>query len=390
MPKFSIGRLHARSWLLSALLLVSACQTAFSQAAGVSDKEIKLGGVLALSGPVTLVTTPYRQAIEAYFNRVNSQGGINGRKINWIVEDDAYKPAQSLAAAKKLVERDNVFFIFGQMGASMIGAVAPYAERAMIPALGATAAPDPQREYVLTFMAPYQNMMYVATKYLLEQNKSKRIALLFQNDDFGELGRKGVLKAMAEAGQTLVSEVGYERGTTDFSTYVLKLRESQADAVLAMSLPSSLATAMKQAKSIGYKARWVAGAAGGFNSTQELLGADVEGLLYPSEIDSQYTESPAMSDVKELMNKFSPGAQIDWGTLLGYAQARYVVSLLKSLDNNLTREAVIKQAYSGKGIDVGIMPPVNYSSTKHSAATAARMFEWKDGKPVAVSDWVPF
>ncbi|MGF7159659.1 ABC-type branched-subunit amino acid transport system substrate-binding protein [Rhodoligotrophos appendicifer] len=224
-------------WLVTLGLALSLAATAQAEEQGVTKDEIVLGGVFALSGPVSLVTNPYGQAIDAYFKRVNDEGGINGRKIKWIVEDDAYKPAQSLAAAKKLIERDNVFFIFGQMGASMIGAVSPYVDRAGVPAFGATAAPDPQREHVFSFMAPYPDLMYIATKYLLQEVGAKRIAFLYQNDDFGELGRVGVMRAMNEAGVELAADIGYERGTSDFSTYALKIRDSQADTVISMGVP---------------------------------------------------------------------------------------------------------------------------------------------------------
>lgn len=374
--------------VLSLFAVLSA--PAFGQPTpGVTDKEITLGGVFAVSGPVRLVTEPYEQAIRAYFNRVNATGGVNGRQIKWLVEDDAYQPARTLAGAKKLVERDGVFLLFGQMGTPTTLAVAPYAEQSKIPFFTVNASPEPPRKYTFGLMANYSDVMHYVARHLAREMGFKRIGYLYQNDDLGEVGRKGVERAMKEAGMQLAADVGYERGTTDFGTHVLKLRDAGVDAVISMGVAPSTATAVKQASAANYKPTWATFSVGSSAPMQKLLGPAIDGMVFGSEIDTQFSDAPSARDLADLMKQYYPATALDWGAMVGYVHAKVIVDAIRGAGNSPTRESVLAMLEKTRDFEVGLMAPVSYGETKRTGANGVRVYQWRGDKPVPLTDWLP-
>lgn len=355
---------------------------------GVTKDEIKLGGVFALSGPARLVMEPYEQGIRIVFNKVNADGGIYGRKIKWILEDDGYQPARTVAGVKKLVERDEVFALFGNLGTPTTKAVMPYVAQTKIPYFVAVASPEPINRYTFGLMANYDQVMYRVTKYMVQKSGVKKPGYLYQNDDLGAIGRVGVERALKELNVPLVADVGYERGTTDYNTQVLKLRDAGVDGVISMGIGPATANAVKQAVGIGYKPVWGTFSIGGAAVMQTLLGPLVEGMVFGSEIDTQFADTPGTREAKALLAKDYPGVPADWGTMIGYAHAKLMVEALKLAGPNPTREGLIK-AIEGKEIDLGVMAPVSYAPNKRTAANAIAVFQWKGGKAQRVTDWVP-
>ena len=247
------GTVSRRGALVGITSLLANAATRTKAAEG---KEILMGGVFALTGPVRLITEPYQQGASCYFAKINNAGGIGGRPIKWLVEDDAYQPASSLAGAKKLVERDGVVFLFGQLGTQTTAAIVPYAEQARIPFFAGNPAIPPYRTYTFGFMAPYPAQTYQLVNYLVRQRGVKRIAYLYQNDDLGEVARQGIDRAMKENGIELAGNVGYERGTSEFGTQILKLKESTPEAVLSIGTAPTIASGIKQSNAAGFKPIW--------------------------------------------------------------------------------------------------------------------------------------
>ncbi|MCO5064261.1 MAG: ABC transporter substrate-binding protein [Rhizobiaceae bacterium] len=372
----------------TALAMGSAIGAQAQEAPGITADAIDLGGVFALSGPVYLVTEDYQKAIQAYFNKINEEGGINGRKIEWQVEDDAYQPARTLAGAKKLVERDDVFMIFGQMGTSTTQAVAPYAEEKQVPFMTVNASPQPPFKYTFGLMAEYPDVMYRVARYLIDELKIKKIGYLYQNDDLGKLGREGIQRALDESSMKLIEDVGFERGAKDFSTQVLRLRDSGAEAVIAMTIAPQTATAIKQADGIGFSPTWATFSVGGTRIMKELVGDKLEGLVYGTEIDSTTTDTPAAKELLGILDKYYPKVKFDWGSAIGYAHAKVVVEALKAAGQNPTRDSMMQAIQRPEGFDVGLMDKVNFDG-KHSGASAIRIYRWEGGEAKPVTDWIP-
>jgi branched-chain amino acid transport system substrate-binding protein len=386
--RFCRGLRFAGAGMALALGIAIGAGTAAAQAPGVSNTEILLGGVFALSGPVRFVTQPYEQGARSVIDDVNEHGGINGRKLVWHIEDDGYQPARTLAGAKKLVERDEVFALFGQIGTPTTLAIIPYVDQAKVPFLPANAAPDPAPKYAFGLMANYADIAYLVGRHMITKMGLKKIGLLYQNDDTGESGRIGLMRALKDAGMSLAADVPYERGTNDFETEVLKLRDGGVDAVVAMGTGPAIATQIKQADALGVHPVWGTYGVGGSLLMQKLLGSEVDGLVFASEVDNQYSDAPGTQQAVATIHKHVPEAPVDFLSLLGYADARILVHALELSGPDLTREKLVASLNSMSDFDTGVMP-VSFSPTNHTAAKSAKIFRWKSGKPQPESNWLP-
>jgi branched-chain amino acid transport system substrate-binding protein len=391
----SSGRRHGTRTQRSPLVTVLAIGLAFfaSQALaqatpGVSDSEIVIGVPIALTGPVRFVTEPYEQGVRTVFEAVNEKGGIHGRKIRWQVEDDAYQPSKSLAIAKKLIEQDKVFGIFGCFGTPTCGAVMPYAEQQKIPFFLYTAAPNPTPKHTFGLQSEYVDFSYHVARHLIRDEHKTKIAYFYQNDDLGEAGRIGLDRALKEVGLSLLGDVGYERGTTDFTTHVLKLRDSHAEAIVAMGTAPAIATAIKQSAETGFKSIWATYTIGESAIMQKLLGDKIDGLVYASDTESVFSDSPGVRAAVDAVKKRYPNSNVETLTLQGYAHAQLLVNALEKAGKDLTRDRLIATVEGTKAFDSGPMQ-MSFSAKKHTAASAMRVYQWQGGHPVAVGPWEP-
>ncbi len=373
--------------LAAAATMALGIGAASAQTPGVTDKEIRLGGVWALSGPVRFVTEPMEKAMKSYFKDVNARGGIHGRQIVWTVEDDAYQPARTLAGAKKLVERDQVFAIVGVVGAPTTAALLPYIAQAKVPVVSINGMPPQASRYGFGLQASYSDLMYHLTRYIVGKAQVKKVGYLFQNDDLGEFGRTGMERALKELGaeKLLVASVGYERGATDYTAQVLRLRDAGAEAVIAMGTVGSVAAAIKQAGAIGYKPIWGTYAIGASATMQKLVGDQIEGLTFAMETEIDTAATPGLMKANALVAKDNPDLKLDYNAMLGYAVAELAVKALQAAGRDLTRDKFVSAAeslgkYQGDVMSVSITPD------KHTGADSVRVYRWKDGKTMPASE----
>ncbi len=372
-------------------LIVLAISGGVSQAqttTGVTDKEILIGGVFALSGQFRLVTEPYERGLRSVINATNDAGGIHGRKLRWIVEDDGYQPARALAGTKKLVERDGVFAIIGQVGTPNIAAMLPYTEPVKIPIVTINPLPPPTPKYAFNIMASFSDLAYHLTKHLLTKGGVKKLGYFYQNDALGEVGRVGLNKALTELNAKLAADIGYERGATDLNTQVLRLRDAGVEAVVIIATGPAVATAVKQGNTMNYRPTWATLGVIGTDIVYKLLGEQIEGLMFASELESQFADSPGMRGALATVRKYFPDSFADYNMLIGYANGILAVKALEMAGRDLTREKFVKTIEDMGSFDAGVLR-LSFSPTKHSGADAAKIYQWKNGKPVALSDWLP-
>lgn len=380
------GRITRRSAVAAVLAAAALVGVSPARAEnGVTDNEILLGGVYALTGPVRFITTSYEQGVQAVLNDVNAKG-IHGRKIRWLIEDDAYQPARTLAGAKKLVERDKVLALFGQIGLPTTLAVVPYTEQVKVPFLSLSATSSPPPAYTFGMQASYSDLMYVLTQHVVKTLGMRKIGYLFQNDDLGEAGRVGMLRALKELNVPLTADVGYERGTTDFGTQVLKLRDAGAEIVISMGTAPSTATAIKQAAAYGYKPTWGTYGVGSSGTLPNLLGDLVNNLVFATEVDTQNSDAPGVAEARRLIAKSFPNAQPDFTTFMGYAHAKVLVKALENAGRDLTRDKLMAAVIGLGKFDTGVMP-VSFSKDKHTGADGVKIFQWRGGQPTPISAW---
>ena len=371
----------------SALLAMPSIARA-QGAPGIADDEILLGGVMPITGPVRLASLPYEQGIRTFFDLTNEKGGINGRKIAWTIEDDAYQPSRAVAGAKKLIERDEVFMIFGQHGTATGFSIAPYLDQVQVPMIMTTAGPDPLRKYTFGGLSSYSSLVHRLTEHMVKRPEFKKIGFLYQNDDVGAVSRIGLNKALKEAGVELSADVGFERGTQEFSTQILALRDAGVDTVIVMSTGPIFASCVKTGNGIGFTPTWATYSVASQSAVQELLGASIDGIYYASELDSPFSEEKAVVEFRDQLAKYQPEAKADWGSMLGYAHARLLVSILEGLGDDLTRDGVVQALEAAQAVEVGTMAPMGFSAENHNGAKSVRIFKYEGVKPAVQSDWL--
>jgi branched-chain amino acid transport system substrate-binding protein len=343
---------------------------------GASDAEIKIGNINPYSGPASAYGT-IGKTIGAYFKKVNAEGGVNGRKINYISYDDGYSPPRAVEQARKLVESDEVLLIFQSLGTPSNTAIHKYMNARKVPQLfvatGATKWGDPKNfPWTMGWQPNYQSESRVLAKYLLEKHPKGKIGVLYQNDDYGKDYLKGLKDGLAGKMQ-VVAELPYEPADPTVDSQIISLKASGADIFFNVATPKFAAQAIRKAAEIGWKPVHL------LNSVSASVGSVLKpagfensvGIISTNYIkdptDPQWKDDKAFKEWVAFMDKYYPeGDKTVSFTVYGYAVSQTLVQVLKQAGDNLTRENVMRQAASLKNLDVGMLIPgvkVNTSAT---------------------------
>ena len=334
---------------------------------GASDTEIKVGNLMPYSGPASAWSV-IGQAEGAYLQMVNDQGGINGRKVNFISVDDGYSPPKAVEQARKLVEHDEVLLIFGPVGTPSNIAIRPYMSSKKVPQLfvssGASAFADPQHfPWTMGWNPSYRTEARIYAKYLLATKPDAKIGILFQNDDFGKDYLAGVKEVLGERAKAMiVSEQAFEVTDASVDTQIITLNSSGADAFINIASSKFAAQAIRKAYDINWHpvqlitnnaiSYSVLEAAG----TEKSVGLISAGYLRDPN-DPRWDNDPAFQDFRAFMAKYQPKASIsDGNNLYGYAMAQTLVQVLKQCGDDLTRENVMRQA-ANLDMPIGVFYP---------------------------------
>src|SRR5471030_63636 len=250
---------HAKSLGLAGLLAVAVASAASAQKKydpGATDTEIKIGNIMPYSGPASAYAT-IGKTEAAYFNRLNTEGGINGRKINFISYDDGYSPPKAVEQARKLVESDEVLLIFNPLGTPSNSAMQKYMNAKKVPQLfvatGATKWNDPKDfPWTMGWQPSYQSEAHIYAKYLMKEKPDAKIALLFQNDDFGKDYLKGLKDALGAKASMIIAEESYETSEPSIDGHIVKLKASGADTFISITTPKFAAQAIKKLAEIDW------------------------------------------------------------------------------------------------------------------------------------------
>src|SRR5436853_2230184 len=225
---------------------------------GASDTEIKIGTTSPSSGPASSYGT-IGKVKTAFFNMINEQGGINGRKINFISYDDGYSPPKTVEQVRKLVESDEVLFLFNTLGTPPNSAIHKYCNQKKVPQLfvstGATKWGDPEHfPWTMGWQPNYQTEMHIYAKYLLQKKRDAKIAVLYQNDDYGKDYLKGLRDGLGDRAQKMiVSEVSYEVTDPTVDSQIVTLQSTGADTLFIVATPKFAAQAIRKTADIGWK-----------------------------------------------------------------------------------------------------------------------------------------
>lgn len=354
---------------------------------GVSANEIVLGMANALSGPAMGLGTGMRDGSQAYFNKLNAAGGINGRKIKLISVDDGYEPAKTAAATTKLIEQDKVFALFGYVGTPTSAAAVPLASKAGVPYVapftGAEALRNPVNKVVFNVRASYFDETEAQVEHLTKDLGLKKIGVFIQDDAYGAAGKGGVLKALAKRNMTLAGEGKYKRNTVDVDEGVAALKTAQPDAIVMVGAYKACAAFVKKAKAQGIQAKFLNVSFVGTNDFIKEAGADGEGVYITQVVPSPDDDSVPIVKKYQSDMKAAGKSGFDYTSLEGYIGATVIAEGLKSAGSNLTRESFIG-AMNALNTDIGGLK-IAFSPSSHQALKTVYITQVKGGKAVPIT-----
>jgi branched-chain amino acid transport system substrate-binding protein len=334
---------------------------------GATDTEIKVGNIMPYSGPLSAYAT-IGKTIGAYFNKINAEGGINGRKINFISYDDGFSPPKTVEQARKLVESDEVLLIFQSLGTPTNNAIQKYMNAAKVPQLfvatGATKFGDQKNfPWTMGWQPTYQIEGRIYARYLLKNHPNGKIAILYQNDDSGRDYLKG-LKDGLEGKMQVVAEAPYEPADPTVDSQIITLKASGADIFFNEASPKFAAQAIKKVAELGWKpVHLLASISASVGSVLKPAGLEnSKGILSTGYLkdptDPTWKNDPAVKEWAAFMDKYYPeGDKTSTFTVYGYLTAQTMVQVLKQCGDDLTRENVMKQAANLKDLELTMLLP---------------------------------
>jgi len=367
--------------LMAALGLAVALAPAAAQTPGVTATEVKVGNTNPYSGPASAYGT-IGKALGSYFKKVNDEGGINGRKINYITYDDSYSPPKAVEMVRKLVEQDEVAVLFQTLGTPTNTAIHKYVNTQKVPhlfvATGATKWNDPKNfPWTMGFQPNYQTEGRVYAAYILKNFPDAKIGVLYQNDDYGKDYRKGLHDGLGEAAKKMiVLEQTYEVTDPTIDSQIVNLKNSGATVFFNVTIPKFAVQAIKKAHDIGWKpAHFLNNVSSSLATVLKPAGLEAsKGLitaLYMKEItDPQWKNDKGFQDWVAWMKKYYPeGALDDQANAYAYTAAQTLVQVLKQCGSDFSRENILKQAENLKNVEFPLLLPgikVNTSPTDHA------------------------
>lgn len=357
---------------------------------GITATEIKIGGVFPFSGPASSIGLVGKGLI-GYIQLLNDRGGINGRKINYIAYDDAYSPPKAVEQVRKLVESDEVAFMFGQLGTPGLSATAKYLKAKGVPSIAIVSGSSKFTDiasYPLTTtgLVSYDTEGRIYAKYLTRTLPNAKYAILYQNDDLGKNYVNAFKGFLGKEYDRKVVSASYEVTEPTVDSQITNLKSSGADALVIAGTPKFAAQAIRQASLIGWKATVIinfpSGSVGGTLAPAGLeksVGVIV-GTINKDIVDPTWKDDPAMRAYRAFLDKYLPGVDITNGSYLtGYQQGVLLEQILKQCGNDLSRKNILAQAKNLRDLVVPTALPgikVNTSESENMIWTQMRLQRW--------------
>jgi branched-chain amino acid transport system substrate-binding protein len=352
---------------------------------GATDTEIKIGNIMPYSGPASSYSV-IGKTEAAYFNKINAEGGINGRKINFISYDDGYSPPKTVEQARKLVESDEVLLIFNSLGTPPNSAIQKYMNLKKVPQLfvatGATKWNDPRQfPWTMGWQPSYQSETQIYAKYILKNYPNAKIGVLYQNDDYGKDYLKGLKDGLGSKVSMIVAEESYETTEPTIDSHILNLKASGADVFVDLSIPKFAAQAIKRAAEIEWKpVHFLNSVSSSITATIKPAGFDnAQGIITAEYLkdptDPQWKDDPEIKTWNAFLDKYYPEAnRADAFVIYGYAVAQSMVQVLKRCGDDLTRANVMQQAASmHDAVVAGLLPGVKINTSPTDFAPISQL-----------------
>ncbi len=379
--------------LAAAGLLAVVLATGPSGAAdtpGVTATEIKIGNTSPYSGPAATYGV-LGKLESAFFGMVNDQGGVANHKINYISLDDTYSPPKTVEQIRRLVEEDNVAFTFATLGTPTNSAVVRYLNQKHVPHLFLATGADKWGDYkdypwTIGWQPSYRTEAQIYAKYILQEKPNAKIAILYQNDDFGKDYFLGFKDVLGDKFDKMVTIATYEATDSTVDSQLTTLQASGADVLMVAALPKVSAQAIRKVHDLAWKPMFfmsnvsisvgaVMNPAGAENGVGIISGAFVKD---PS--DPTWANDPGMKEWRDFMNKYMPGAdQSDNNYVVAYGFSKTVLQVLKQCNGDFSRENIMKQANSLHDLEIPVLLPglkINTGETNHHPVRAMQLEKW--------------
>jgi ABC-type branched-subunit amino acid transport system substrate-binding protein len=382
--------MFGKSKLALALVLALTAAAFAADAPGVTATEVKVGGIFPFSGPASSIGLVGR-GILAYVQSVNDRGGINGRKISYIAYDDAYSPPKAVEHARKLVESDEVAFMFSQLGTPGNTAVAKYLISKGVPTIAIVSGSNKFTNVVdfpltTTSLVSFDTEGKIYAKFLTRTLPNAKYAILYQNDDLGKDYVNAFRTLLKGEFDKKVVAAAYEINDPTVDSQVVNLKSSGAEALLVAGTPKFAAQAIRKASEIGWKPTILLNyPSSSVGATLKPAGLDkstgvIVGTITMDPTDAQWDNNEGMKNFRAFVDKYMPGIDIaDTNYLFGYTQAMLLETLIRQCGNDLSRENIIKQARSLRDVVLPTVLPgirINTSAKINMNFTQMRLQRW--------------
>jgi len=385
-----VGMLAAAGLLLAGGLALAAGQ----YGPGASDTSIKIGNTMPYSGPASAYGI-IGKTEGAYFNMINEKGGINGRKIVFISRDDSYSPPKTVQLVRQMVEQDQVLFMFSTLGTPTNTAIHAYLNDNKVPQLfvatGADQWNNPKRfPWTMGLIPAYGTEARIYARYILQHTPDAKIAVLYQNDDFGKDYLNGLRAGLGDkAGKMIVATQSYETTDATLDSQVAALQGSGANVLLTAAIPKFAALAIRKVYDIGWRpTHFLSSVSNSVGTVMKAAGYEkgvgiISAAFAKDPTDPQWQNTPEFKEWLAFMKKYNPSANLaDVQGGVGYTYAQTLVAVLKACGNNLTRENVMKEAANLHDVSMPmLLPGIKLSTSPTDFAPIKQMqLEKFDGK----------
>jgi branched-chain amino acid transport system substrate-binding protein len=367
------GQIHMRATPFNALLAASAVLLATSIPAsaenGVSADKIVFGQAAALDGAASALGQGMKIGLEAAFAEINKAGGVKGRKLELKSVDDGYEPTKSIEAVKKLLEEDKVFALIGAVGTPTAAATQPIATAAGAPFIGAFTGAEflrePHKPLVMNIRASYFQETEAMVERLTKDLGATKIAIMYQDDAFGQAGLAGVKKALEKRQMQLAGEGTFERNTVAVKAALLSIKKAEPQAVIMISPYKPAAEFIKLAKQIKLDATFVNISFVGSDALAKELGAAGAGVVITQVVPFPKDAAiPVVGRYQASLKASAPDAQPGFVSLEGYLVGRAIAAAIEKVDGDLTRQAMIDAVQKAGSLDLGGFK-LSYSPTSN-------------------------
>ncbi|MFC1823173.1 ABC transporter substrate-binding protein [Thermodesulfobacteriota bacterium] len=386
MRRIKIGRIGA--FFIGFLLIIGF---AWGEV-GVTDNEIKLGNFIALTGPAAVVGQPIAKGMKLYVDYINDKGGVYGRKINFICEDDNFMPSRAREAANKLIYKDKVFAIWQVMQGAGILAAEPIIMKNKVPTLVSTATDTiliPPRRYIFGWNMPYSDDGIIQIDWAVKKMGKKRIAVIAMWGPAGETNITGARARLKNYDMEPILEEKLKNVKMDYSGLVTKMRRLETDCVLITNTLQWTIPLLKEIQRQGWKPSIIIGkASGDISLLKKLAGDAADGAYVLMTNLPTDTDNPHMNEYREVLKKYGSGESPGYYHHIGYGTVQLFVSAIKQVGRDLTREKLIDTMESWKDFDTGWIGKITLSPTDHIGQEGLVIVKMVDGKAQVIEPFM--